>query len=257
MRCTWVALLLIPMLAQGQMIQPRAHAHNDYEHNRPLLDALSNGFRSVEVDVHLVGDRLYVGHNQPEVRESRSLEKLYLNPLDSLARDESSRKALGSLTLLVDIKTDATRTLQRLVAMLVQYPQLVTPSQSTPLISVVISGNRDYDQILNAPFISIDGRPGDLGKGYSTDKMPLISDHYRRWMRWSGKGSPDADELEKLRDLARRVHAENKKLRLWAIPDNEEAWSVLLDAGVDLINTDRLADLSAYLSKRKKAQPVD
>ena len=29
----------------------RAHAHNDYEHARPLLDALSHGFTSVEADV--------------------------------------------------------------------------------------------------------------------------------------------------------------------------------------------------------------
>lgn len=41
-------------------VQPleRAHAHNDYEHDRPLLDALDHGFTSVEADVWLVdGDR--------------------------------------------------------------------------------------------------------------------------------------------------------------------------------------------------------
>lgn len=29
----------------------RAHAHNDYEHDRPLFDALDSGFKSVEADV--------------------------------------------------------------------------------------------------------------------------------------------------------------------------------------------------------------
>jgi hypothetical protein len=60
----------------------------------------------------------------------------------------------------------------------------------------------------------------------------------------------DPSDLEKIRTLAQRVHAENKKLRLWAIPDNEEAWGVLLDAGVDLINTDQLEALNAYFNKR-------
>ena len=32
---------------------PNAHAHNDYEHKRPLFDALDHGFCSVEADVFL------------------------------------------------------------------------------------------------------------------------------------------------------------------------------------------------------------
>ena len=32
---------------------PRAHAHNDYMHERPLYDALSHGFGSIEADVFL------------------------------------------------------------------------------------------------------------------------------------------------------------------------------------------------------------
>jgi hypothetical protein len=39
-----------------------AHAHNDYEHKRPLFDALDNGFTSVEADVFLVDGKLLVGH---------------------------------------------------------------------------------------------------------------------------------------------------------------------------------------------------
>ena len=35
-----------------------AHAHNDYEHERPLYDAIAHGFNSVEADVFLVDDDL-------------------------------------------------------------------------------------------------------------------------------------------------------------------------------------------------------
>ncbi|MBL4586275.1 MAG: hypothetical protein JKX84_04350, partial [Flavobacteriales bacterium] len=35
------------------------------------------------------------------------------------------------------------------------------------------------------------------------------------------------------------VHAEGKKLRLWASPDNPNAWQVFHKLGVDLINTDK------------------
>ena len=47
---------------------PRAHAHNDYEHDRPLFDALDHGFTSVEADVHLVDGELFVAHNSDEIK---------------------------------------------------------------------------------------------------------------------------------------------------------------------------------------------
>lgn len=57
-------LLVLHALAQSAVAQPapleRAHAHNDYEHARPLFDALERGFNSVEADVHLVDGRLLV-----------------------------------------------------------------------------------------------------------------------------------------------------------------------------------------------------
>ncbi len=58
----------------------RAHAHNDYEHPRPLLDALSHGFTSVEADIHLVDGQLLVAHDPIDLDPSRTLESLYLAP---------------------------------------------------------------------------------------------------------------------------------------------------------------------------------
>ena len=93
MDCFWTAALLtLTTLCHGQPIHPNAHAHNDYEHTRPLFDALDQGFRSVEVDIHRVGDRLYVGHNRPVVNDNHTLQHLYLDPLDSLARSDEGRR---------------------------------------------------------------------------------------------------------------------------------------------------------------------
>lgn len=55
---------------------PQAHAHNDYEHDRPLQDALSHGFSSVEADVWLVDGELLVAHDREDVDPSRTLESL-------------------------------------------------------------------------------------------------------------------------------------------------------------------------------------
>ncbi len=53
----YLALLLFvaPLLAGeapgGLRPLTRAHAHNDYEHKRPLWDALDRGFGSVGADI--------------------------------------------------------------------------------------------------------------------------------------------------------------------------------------------------------------
>lgn len=248
MRLIWLLALLVSSgMSLGQAIHPQAHAHNDYEHARPLFDAMNNGFRSVEVDIHLIEGRLFVAHGRPKVSEGRTLETLYLNPIDSMAALEAGRKFIDSITLLVDIKTDPIATLKKLLEVLRGYPNLF----STGMVRVILSGNRDYELILKSGNVAIDGRPDDLGKGYTADKMPMISDQYRHWMHWNGKGKAKSSDLEKVRALAQRAHAEKKKLRLWAIPDNELVWGALLDAGVDLINTDRLEALNIFLTKRR------
>ena len=52
--------------------------------------------------------------------------------------------------------------------------------------------------------------------------------------------------------LVETVHAEGKKLRLWASPDKPEVWEALYHTGADLINTDNLAGLQAFLAKKGK-----
>ena len=248
------ALCFLVLLSSGvcsaQAVYPNAHAHNDYEHARPLFDALQNGFTSVEADIHLIDGELYVAHGRPRPSAGITLQALYLNPLDSLRKLNAGiyKDYDKPIVLLIDIKTDATRTLTRVIEVMNQYPALFPSGAAGSLVQVVISGNRDYELILKTDGVFIDGRPDDLDKGFSGDKMPLISDHFSNWMHWNGKGAPEAIELQKVRDLANRVHKENKRLRLWAIPDREEAWQVLMDAGVDLINTDRLDALNQFLS---------
>ena len=77
---TWLFLLLLSQssvcgaVSQDTVTVPgRAHAHNDYMHERPLFDALENGFRSVEADVFSKGDSLYVAHNRKDIGPGQTL----------------------------------------------------------------------------------------------------------------------------------------------------------------------------------------
>src|SRR5437660_12928956 len=90
----------------------RAHAHNDYEHPRPLFDALDQGFCSVEADVFLVDGKLLVGHTPADLKPGQTLEALYLDPLRDRVRANGGKVYRGgpSFWLLVDVKTEANST---------------------------------------------------------------------------------------------------------------------------------------------------
>lgn len=68
-----------PVRADLGDVVPQTHAH-DYELDRPLLDALSNGFVSVEADVWLVDGQLLVAHDEVDLDPKRTLESLHRSP---------------------------------------------------------------------------------------------------------------------------------------------------------------------------------
>ena len=84
---------------------PQAHAHNDYEHARPLHDALGHGFCSVEADVWLVNGQLLVAHDLKDARPERTLQALYLDPLRARVARNNGKVFRGGppCTLLVDV----------------------------------------------------------------------------------------------------------------------------------------------------------
>jgi hypothetical protein len=257
MRILRIALIFfisvpVTVVGQGFRVHPNAHAHNDYEHKRPLFDALSNGFISVEADVHLKQGRLLVSHNNPGAK-ARTLEELYLHPLDSILKSHRESVYPGAsqtFYLMVDSKTEAIRTWQAIRASLQKFPEL-SCSNNCP-VKIFLSGNRPVAEIMKSEFegIAVDGRPDDLGKGYPADRMPVISDHYRNWASWNGKSTPLKDDLARIASLAARIHAEGKKFRLWSIPNTDLAWDALLKSGVDLINADDLEKLNNFLTLR-------
>lgn len=258
-----VALLLAAGTAPAVAAQPtrldRAHAHNDYEHARPLLDALDHGFNSVEADVWLVDGALLVAHDRDEVRPDRTLERLYLEPLRERARANGGRIHAGRppLLLLVDVKSDAEVTYARLHDVLRSYADVLTiwsgDSVEEGAVSVVLSGERARDTMRAAPirFAAYDGRLPDLDAEAATPTafMPLVSERWGRVADWDG--SPPVPpglraELSRLSDLA---HTQGRRLRFWGTPDLEAVWGLLLGAGVDLINTDDLAGLQRFLQQ--------
>ncbi|MBN8249457.1 MAG: phosphatidylinositol-specific phospholipase C/glycerophosphodiester phosphodiesterase family protein [Verrucomicrobia bacterium] len=234
---------------------PRAHAHNDYEHPRPLLDALDQGFTSVEADVHLVDGHLLVAHDRDQVRSGRTLEALYLDPLAERVRTNGGAvyDRSAPFTLWVDIKADPEGSYAALRPLLERHQDLLTrftDTNRTPgAVTVILSGARPTATVRGEAvrWCALDGRLPDLDANPSPFLYPVVSDNWRPTFSWfRDQRLPEADR-RRLRDLVRRAHEQGRQIRFWGVQDEPFAWRELRDAGVDLINTDRLADLRAFL----------
>jgi len=255
------AVLLLVAAASAAQPSPldRAHAHNDYAHDRPLLDALDHGFNSVEADVWLVDGALLVAHDRDDVRPERTLERLYLDPLRARARANGGRIHPGRppLLLLVDVKSDAEATYARLHEVLRGYADVLTiwagDAVDEGAVSVVLSGEQARATMRAAPirFAAYDGRLPDLDAEADAPAgfLPLVSERWSRVTGWDGT-TPAPDGLRaELAALAATAHAQGRRLRLWGTPERDAVWSLLLETGVDLINTDDLAGLEAFLRR--------
>ncbi|MFD5270243.1 phosphatidylinositol-specific phospholipase C/glycerophosphodiester phosphodiesterase family protein [Streptomyces sp. NPDC058335] len=244
-----------------------AHAHNDYEHPRPLLDALGHRFGSVEADIFLVDGQLLVAHDPVDLDPARTLESLYLAPLAARVRANGGnvyRHSRTPLQLLIDIKTEGSSTYLELDRQLRRYKHLFTTYDHGRVrrgpVTAVISGDRAARVPMTAQTVRrafYDGRLADLG---STDVSfaSLISDNWALNFTWLGVGAFPEAERQKLRAIVRAAHDRGQKVRFWATPDlagpaRDALWGELLDAGVDYLNTDDLAGLEAFLDARGTA----
>lgn len=256
--------LLVASISAASSDQPeavtplaQAHAHNDYENDRPLLDALDHGFASVEADVWLMGDELFVAHDRGQVAPGGTLETLYLKPLAERVRANGGSVHAGwqnTFHLLIDVKSDARPTYRAIHRTLRSYRQMLTrflpDGVRRGAVTVTISGNRDLTSMADQQtrYAAYDGRLDDLGSGLPASLVPLVSDSWTRTFTWRGEGEMPQSERRKLRDIVARAHGSGQRVRFWGTSElpasaraniREEG----LAAGVDYLETDGLTEL--------------
>ena len=241
-----------------------AFAHNDYGNKRPLHDALDHGFANVEADIYLRNNRLLVAHMFPLLKKRGTLEELYLKPLLEYA-SRNDEDATYPLLLMIDIKSPANKTFIHLNRLLQKYKSILssydkhTGAFVTRQVTVVITGNKPR-QLLEEQGLRIAFIDGDLlrvvqGK-FSKSLYMTASCRYSRLLSWRGKGKIPAEEKKRLYDYVDLAHQQGKKVRLWASPENKAVWRELLLCGVDLINTDKLAELRNFLLSRRPSYAI-
>lgn len=229
----------------GSLTLP-AYAHNDYENPRPLADAVSLGFRGVEVDVFLIDGTLRLGHSRRDARAGATLESQYLDPLRKLVPDCGKLTADRSFLLFIDLKEDSPATFDTLTAVLERYPALfVAANSSAPPIEVVLVGWRPTDVarggVMPRGGIALQyqhrlTRPDPVNRGSLGPRVRLISVDYGKTIgRWWVTPAYRRRWFAAIN--ASKLASPDQLLRVHNVSPDKHTYSKLLAAGVDLIGT--------------------
>lgn len=237
----FVIFTFLNLWSQNQI---SGHSHNDYEQKYPFKTAFEAKMGSIEADVYLVNDNLYVSHEAKDINPSKSLEKLYLQPLAKLVR----KKKAYPLILLIDIKSHADSTLDAVVKQISKY-RLFLKEKS--LIRFVISGNRPNPEkwATYPKFIQFDGRPNENYTPEQWAHIGMVSQSFGSYIKL-GQKDINQETFDKMKAVVDAIHAQNKKVRFWATPDTEGVWKTLTKMGVDFINTDSPKALREFLEEK-------
>ena len=231
-------------------ISSNAHSHNDYEQEQPFWKAYRAGFGSIEADIFLVGDELFVAHTSSELAtKKRKLDSLYLAPLL-----ENIRKNKGSvypdqskkLQVLVDIKTAALPTIRKLVETINRYPELTR----TATLQFTISGNRPSPDSFSSypPCLMFDGQMDVTYSKEALSRVSLMSASLKKYTSWNGHGTLPVKDSMAISSLIEMSHKLGKPVRFWEAPDHVNAWKALMRLHVDYINTDKIPELAEFLN---------
>ena len=254
----FVLLILCPLTVHSQSLPlPNAFAHNDYCHEHPLFDALTNGYTNVEADIFLEEGSLIVAHINPFFRIGKTLEKLYLKPLADRIAANNGQVYQGysvPVILMIDIKTGANNTYIALKPLLEKYRSILSSYDHGVVVNraikVVLSGHKPYAMLRNEQYrlAFIDEDLRKTGSDTTAVNLYTMSScKYSKLLSWTGNGNMLAGEKSRLCAYIAMAHKYGKKVRLWASPENDIVWKELLKCGVDLINTDKLATLKDFL----------
>ncbi|MBO0931392.1 glycerophosphodiester phosphodiesterase [Fibrella aquatilis] len=231
--------------------QPQVFAHNDYEKPQPLTAAIAQRADYIEADVFVRNGQLVLAHTPAEADTAkRTLENTYLTPIVALFtryKDRVSPDRRYTFSLSIDVKDKVDDVLPILRTLLEKNLMVFNRNFSPTAIRIIISGNRPRpEQLLDYPlFFTFDGRPSELYDDETVKRVALISDNFRSYARWDGTGELPDDDKAKLKRIIKRAHEAGCPIRFWNAPDNPVAWKQLRKLGVDVINTDKVAECTA------------
>ena len=242
MRLTFLTiLLLLCFKLSAQLI----HSHNDYEQKQPFFAAYNLGFNSIEADLYIKDNELYVAHDWDKIMPENTFNHLYLEPLLAKIKENKGFPYPNKkpLQLLLDLKKDGKEILKLL------YSQISGYKKELRHVTISISGDmpppdefQNFDEIFH-----FDGRQELIYSENAFKRVSLVSASFMDFGKyWTGKTPLSGEVFQKINTFVEANHAKGKKVRVWATPNTTLGFETLKKLEVDFIGTDDLELLAKF-----------
>jgi glycerophosphoryl diester phosphodiesterase len=228
-----------------------AHSHNDYEQELPFEAAYNLGFDSIEADLYLQNNEIFVAHDWDKISPEKTFKNLYLLPLLAKIKDNEGRPYPNKkpLNLMLDLKKEGKQIMKTL------FKQLSPYKKELKNVKIVISGDmphpeefKNYDKIF-----FFDGRKQLVYTKKEFKRVAFVSASLLDFGKyWMGKTSLPDDTFRKIDIFVKEMHEKGKFVRLWATPNTVLGYETLQKLKVDIIGTDDLILLSNFLKNSAK-----
>jgi hypothetical protein len=253
-----ISILILCYLLPAQQILDSGHSHNDYTHTHPLYDALGYGYKSIEIDVWLHNGKLVVDHNGTGLDNKKDIEELYLLPIIERVKAHHGWVYDGDTTptiFMVEFKNDAEACYVKLKELIEKHKGLFCDrmGRGGP-IKLLITGHRPWQSLLkgNELYVTADGDISQAADATPPYILERVSDPYGNHFTWRGRGPMPAAQKARLDSLVKVAHDHGRQIRFYGMPQNENVWRTLLDAGVDWINVDKLEMFANFYKEYTK-----
>ncbi len=239
------------LLFTSNIFAQLSHSHNDYEQKLPFETAHNLGFDSIEADLYLKDNEIFVAHDWDKINPERTFKNLYLNPLLSKIKDNNGYPYPNKkpMILLLDFKKEGRELMKAL------FEQLKPNKKELKNIKIVISGDmppptefKKYDK-----FFFFDGRKNFIYSKKEFKRVAFVSSSFLDFGKyWMGKTPTQDETFKKIELFVQEMHSKGKIVRLWATPNAVLGYETLQKLKVDIIGTDDLMLLSDYLKTTKQ-----
>jgi len=241
----FISFALFILITTSGFAQTKVHSHNDYEQKRPLFQAYEAKADQIEADIFLVGDSLIVAHSKKQIDPRNTLNKLYLDPINSLFNENNGKVCADkkyTFSLMIDVKENWDAVYPTLRREIEKYGDVFNRSKNKYAIQIVISGNRPAHPTFHTypTWLFFDGLPNISYAKKDLQRVTMISDNFATYSKWKGSGYISGDDQQKLKKIIKQAKTLKKPVRFWGAPDTEDSWINQIDLGVGIINTDKV-----------------
>jgi hypothetical protein len=257
----FLSLGIIRGNAQVQLM-PNLVSTQEFVTAKDIWPTFTQGVVHYEAQVMYIYGEVYITSQMPDSANHTmpTFQSSYLLPIYSQYKKNQGKVHANfddEMYLFLNIKFDPKKTYHKVWEQLSPYHEMLTyrvgPKWHEGKLKVIFVGNapmRAFQQE-RVCFVAAQGTVADLSKNYDNKVMPLIGIDFNKEVDWNGVGKMPFDEYMAFKDIVKKTHEQDKKVRVYNIPNEEAIWEVMHAAGVDMISSNDPARFQKFMATKQ------